>query len=64
MWDLPGPGMEPVSPKLAGGFFTLSHQGSLGVSLLISKPQKETTGLKDDNGHLAFISLTIIAGNY
>ena len=21
MWDLPGPGIEPVSPALAGGFF-------------------------------------------
>ena len=23
MWDLPGPGIEPVSPTLAGGFFFL-----------------------------------------
>ena len=22
MWDLPGPGLEPESPALAGGFFT------------------------------------------
>ena len=22
MWDLPGSGIEPVSPALAGGFFT------------------------------------------
>ena len=22
MWDLPGPGIEPMSPALAGGFFT------------------------------------------
>ena len=29
MWDLPGPGIEPVSPALAGEFYTsLSHQGS------------------------------------
>ena len=26
--DLPHPGIEPTSPALAGGFFTLSHQGS------------------------------------
>ena len=26
--DLPDPGVEPVSPALAGGFFTPSHQGS------------------------------------
>ena len=28
MWDIPGPGLEPVSPALAGGFLTLRHQGS------------------------------------
>ena len=27
MWDLPGPGIKPVSLALAGGFF-LNHQGS------------------------------------
>ena len=30
MWDLPGPGIKPLSPALAGGFLTTSlrHQGS------------------------------------
>ena len=28
MWDLPGPGIKPVSPALAGGFSTMRHQGS------------------------------------
>ena len=28
MWDLPGPGLEPVSPALAGGFLTTDCQGS------------------------------------
>ena len=27
MWDLPGPGIEPVSPALAGGFFTTEPPG-------------------------------------
>ena len=27
MWDLPGPGIEPVSPALAGGFFTTEPLG-------------------------------------
>ena len=27
MWDLPGPGLEPVSPQLAGGFLTTAPQG-------------------------------------
>ena len=31
MWDLPGPGIEPVSPALAGGFLTTAPPGkSLG----------------------------------
>ena len=28
MWDLPGPGIEPVSAALAGGLLPLYHQGS------------------------------------
>ena len=27
MWDLPGPGIEPMSPALAGGFFTTEIPG-------------------------------------
>ena len=27
MWDLPGPGLEPVSPALGGGFSTTVPQG-------------------------------------
>ena len=27
MWDLPGPGLEPVSPALAGGFLTTASLG-------------------------------------
>ena len=27
MWDLPGPGIEPVSPALAGGFLTTLPPG-------------------------------------
>ena len=27
MWDLPRPGIEPVSPALAGGFFTTEPPG-------------------------------------
>ena len=29
MWDLPGPGVEPVSPALAGGFLTTAPPGKL-----------------------------------
>ena len=27
MWDLPGPGLEPMSPELAGGFLTTAPPG-------------------------------------
>ena len=27
MWDLPGPGLGPVSPALAGGFLTTAPPG-------------------------------------
>ena len=27
MWDLPGPGLEPVFPALAGGFLTTVPPG-------------------------------------
>ena len=27
MWDLPRPGLEPVSPALAGGFLTIAPPG-------------------------------------
>ena len=27
MWDLPGPGLQPVSPALAGGFLTTAPPG-------------------------------------
>ena len=27
MWDLPGPGLEPVPPALAGGFLTTAPPG-------------------------------------
>ena len=28
MWDLLGPGIEPLFPALAGGFLTTGNQGS------------------------------------
>ena len=37
MWDLPRPGMEPVSPVLAGGFLTTGPPGKTlaGLSRLL-----------------------------
>ena len=37
MWDLPGPGLEPVSPALAGGFPTTAPPGKpRNVSFLVA----------------------------
>ena len=36
-WDLPGPGIKPVSPALAGGLLPLSHQGNPAISSFILK---------------------------
>ena len=33
-WDLPGPGIEPVSPTLADGCYPLCHQGSPSRDLI------------------------------
>ena len=35
MWDLPGPGLEPVSPALTGGFLTTAPPGKSPYHLLI-----------------------------
>ena len=34
MWDLPGPGFEPLSPALAGGFLTTVLPGKSSKSVL------------------------------
>ena len=35
MWDLPGPGLEPVSPALAGGFLTTVPPGKSPLNIFI-----------------------------
>ena len=34
MWDLPRPGLEPVSPALAGRFSTTAPPGKPGIAIL------------------------------
>ena len=38
MWDLVGPGIEPLSPALAGGFFTTGPPGKFQVDFKIQTP--------------------------
>ena len=37
MWVLPGPGLEPVSPALAGGFLTTAPPGKPNVTPILSE---------------------------
>ena len=41
MWDLPGPGIKPVSPAFQGGFLTLDHQGNLQILFLFLRLFKQ-----------------------
>ena len=38
MWDLPGPGLEPVFPALAGGFWTTAPPGKSLISTFFCHP--------------------------
>ena len=38
MWDLPGPGLEPVSPALVGGFLTTVPPGKPLMGFLKTYP--------------------------
>ena len=37
MWGLPGPGIEPMTPALAGGFLTTAPPGKKGHGILSSR---------------------------
>ena len=48
MWDLPGPGLEPVSPALAGGFLTTVPPGKPEAQVLDVSSQKEFSERQSD----------------
>ena len=37
MWDLPGPGLQPVSPALAGGFLTTGPPGKSPYLIILNR---------------------------
>ena len=43
MWDLPGPGLEPLSPALAGRFLTTEPPGKPQYKKLLNKMIKKQT---------------------
>ena len=42
MWDLPGPGLEPVSPALAGRFLTTTPPGKSNAGRVLRWMLEET----------------------
>ena len=53
MWDLPGPGIEPVPPALAGGFLTIAPPGKSLTCFLSLKAVKQLNSWKGPLGSLA-----------
>ena len=47
MWDLPGAGIEPTSPALTGGFFTIEPPGNLCLWALGKWAGQLGQGLED-----------------
>ena len=60
MWDLPGPGLEPMSPELAGGFLTTAPPGRpssrLQIQNIVDLENVFSSGL-DSQGILAPVFL-------
>ena len=54
MWDLPGPGLEPVSPALAGGFLTTAPPGKPLAHLFSTLHIKILSLLQDLTGNRPF----------
>ena len=52
MWDLPRPGLEPVSPALAGRFSTTAPPGKPFPNILMSKQHQAHTELYTGKAHL------------
>ena len=63
MWDLPGPGIEPMSPALAGRFFTTEPPGkpSPGLHMPTLLRERQNLNLVQATVILEFVSYLIKA---
>ena len=43
VWDVPGPGIKPLAPVLAGGFLTTEPPGKPQIILNLFRPRKRNT---------------------
>ena len=65
MWDLPGPGIEPVSPSLASGFLTTAPPGKslnqlyLNNIIFLKKQFQESDGGKMIEESWRYVSLPV-----
>ena len=53
MWDRPGSGIKPVSPVLAGGFFSTEPQGKHQNRLLTWRKKKRVSSTGQNSFHLS-----------
>ena len=49
MWDLPRPGIDPMSPALADGFLTTEPSGKSPISVSLLKIDDDDDGDDDDD---------------
>ena len=61
MWDLPRPGLEPMSPALAGRFSTTAPPGKPPLCLLIGKFSPFTFKLIIDTYGLTIVNFCFLA---
>ena len=59
MWDLPGRGIEPVSPALAGGFLTTTPPGKSRLVIYLSIFHLPSLKLKLHDGRNFILLATI-----
>ena len=67
MWDLPGPGLEPMSPALAGGFLTTAPPGkSLSFWIIVLSGYMPRSGIAGtyDNSIFSFLRNLYIVNLY
>ena len=57
VWDLPGAGIKPLSPALAGGFFTTEPPGKPSHSILLLSSSAEKVARKPPRGQLGTICI-------
>ena len=64
MWDLPGPGLKPVSPALAGGFLTTAPPGkpqipAFCLAMISREPVKQTKEVVEKNIYNMLVNLKV-----